>query len=170
MFSFLFIVALCASCLASPTSHSSFSPAVGSGSGTSFSIEKGNERLTGVRLWEIQGSYITGLQLRYGYIWSNRVGRVVGNPHELILFVGEVIVQVSGKYHNSNYIYQLIFVTSRGRSLIVGQPVQFSFNFYAAHPDTELSLLSGRYNTAGITSIAAHWEHFDNPDNSTTNV
>ena len=34
-----------------------------------------------------------------------------------------LMFQVSGKYH-TNYIYQLTFVTSRGRSLITGQPYQ----------------------------------------------
>ncbi|KAL3981083.1 sialic acid binding Ig-like lectin 10 [Sarotherodon galilaeus] len=65
-------------------------------------------------------------------------------------------LSISGKFDN-NYIYQVIFGTSRGRSLIVGQPTQGSFNFYPTHPDAELRLLSGRFNGNGITSLGAHW-------------
>ncbi|KAM7382573.1 hypothetical protein PAMP_002299 [Pampus punctatissimus] len=133
----------------------SYSDAVGGGSGTSFSSE-GQGRITAVRVWEMTNSYITGIQLRYDYIWSPVLGRNLGTTNEIVLFDEEVIVQVSGKYH-SNYIYQLIFVTSKGRSLIVGQPSQTSFNFYPVHPDAELRLLSGRFNNNGITSLAAHW-------------
>ncbi|XP_039974426.1 zymogen granule membrane protein 16-like [Xiphias gladius] len=167
MFSFLFIAVLCASCLAKPALvYYSYSRAVGGGSGTSFSSD-GQGRITGVRVWEINNSYITGIQLRYDYIWSQRLGRTNGHAHELDLFDGEVIFQVSGKYH-TNYIYQLIFVTSRGRSLIVGQPSQSSFNFYPIHADAELITLSGRYNGNGITSLAAHWGVvFINQGNST---
>lgn len=38
-------------------------------------------------------------------------------------------LQISGKYHPSNYIYQLMMVTSKGRILLVGQPTQVQ-NFY----------------------------------------
>ncbi|XP_067458308.1 zymogen granule membrane protein 16-like [Thunnus thynnus] len=156
MFSLLFFAVLCASCLAKPALvHFSYSRAIGGGSGTSFSTE-GQGRITGVRVWERTSAYIAGIQLRYDYIWSSRVGHSVGTANELALFDDEVIVQISGKYH-SNYIYQLIFVTSRGRSLIVGQPTQTSFNFYPIHPDAELRLLSGRSNSNGITSLGAHW-------------
>ncbi|XP_023266213.1 zymogen granule membrane protein 16-like [Seriola lalandi dorsalis] len=156
MLSLLVFAVLCASCLAKPALvHYSYSLAVGGGSGTSFSSE-GEGRITAVRVWETNNAYITGIQLRYEFIWSKKIGRAVGNPQELNLFDGEVIVQISGKYH-SNYIYQVIFVTSRGRSLIVGQPIQNSFNFYPTHMDAELKLLSGRYNSNGITSLGAHW-------------
>ncbi|XP_034058613.1 zymogen granule membrane protein 16-like [Gymnodraco acuticeps] len=77
--------------------------------------------ITGIRLWETSSSYITGLQLRYGFSWGQMVGRELNSVQELILNEGESFIQVSGKYR-SNYIYQLIFVTSSGRSLIVGQP------------------------------------------------
>ncbi|XP_070691963.1 zymogen granule membrane protein 16-like [Pempheris klunzingeri] len=156
MFSFLFFALLCAGCLARPTLvHYSFSRAVGGGSGTSFSTE-GEGRITAVRVWEISNSYITGVQLCYDHIWSPRIGRTFGKAHELVLYDEEVIIQVSGKYH-SNYIYHLIFGTSRGRSLIAGQPYQTSFNFYPVHADAELRMLSGTYNVNGITSLAAHW-------------
>ncbi|XP_036930676.1 zymogen granule membrane protein 16-like isoform X4 [Acanthopagrus latus] len=157
MFFFLIFAVLCTSSVAAPAMvPNSYSVAVGGGSGTSFSTE-GMGRITAIRVWEIPNAYITGIQLRYEYIWSARVGRVYHKAHELILFDNEVIVQVSGKFHPSNYIYQVIFVTSRGRSLVVGQPQQRSFNMYANHVDAELRLLSGRYNGNGITSLAAHW-------------
>ncbi|KAM4530476.1 zymogen granule membrane protein 16-like [Odontesthes bonariensis] len=156
MFSLLFFAALCASCLAKPgLVHYSYSRAVGSGSGESFSSE-GEGRITAVRVWEISNSYITGIQLRYEYTWTPVLGRKVGNANELDLFDGEFIFQISGKYH-TNYIYKLIFVTSKGRTLNVGQPIQKSFNFYPVHPDAELRLLSGRYNGNGITSLGAYW-------------
>ncbi|XP_019946805.2 zymogen granule membrane protein 16 [Paralichthys olivaceus] len=152
MLSVLFFVGLFASCLAKP--NYSFSGSIG-GSGNSFASD-GKGRITAVRVWEIQGQYITGIQLRYDYIWSKVLGRVYGTVNEMPLFDGEAIVQLSGKYH-SNYIYQVIFVTSRGRFLIVGQPYQKSFNFYPTYPDTELRMLSGRTNGNGITSMGAHW-------------
>uniref|UniRef100_A0A8C2Z0A1 Jacalin-type lectin domain-containing protein n=2 Tax=Cyclopterus lumpus TaxID=8103 RepID=A0A8C2Z0A1_CYCLU len=155
MFSFLFFAVLCTSCLAAPLMNYSYSPSVGGGSGTSFATT-GEGRITGIRVYERSSAYICGIQLRYGGIWDELVGG--GNEHlqELELFDGETIVQVSGKYQNS-YIYQIRFVTSRGRSLVAGQPTYNSFNFYANHPDAELKLLSGRFNSAGITSLGAHW-------------
>uniref|UniRef100_A0A668APH3 Jacalin-type lectin domain-containing protein n=1 Tax=Myripristis murdjan TaxID=586833 RepID=A0A668APH3_9TELE len=102
-------------------------------------------------------SVLCSIQLRYGLIWAQRNGRTYNQAHEIELFDGERIIQVSGKYHQSNYIYQLVFVTSRGRSLTVGQPTQHSFNFYTNNPEAELIILSGRYNGNGITSLGAHW-------------
>ncbi|KAM9851513.1 zymogen granule membrane protein 16-like isoform 1-T2 [Aulostomus maculatus] len=169
MFSCLFFAALYVSCQASPiTEHYSYSRAVGGGSGSSFST-KGQGRLTAIRVWEINSQYITGIQLRYNYIWSARVGREVNEPTEIELFDGETIVQVSGKYF-TNYIYQLIFVTSMGRSLIVGQPTQFSFNFYSTNREAELRLLSGRFNGNGITSLGAHWGVVDSEDYNTDSI
>ncbi|XP_029927471.1 zymogen granule membrane protein 16-like [Myripristis murdjan] len=155
--SLLFMAVMWASCLGRPAAESySFSGSVGSGSGTSFT-SSGTGRITAVRVWEVTGSYITGIQLRYGLIWAQRNGRTYNQAHEIELFDGERIIQVSGKYHQSNYIYQLVFVTSRGRSLTVGQPTQHSFNFYTNNPEAELIILSGRYNGNGITSLGAHW-------------
>ncbi|AWO96957.1 putative zymogen granule membrane protein 16-like isoform 3 [Scophthalmus maximus] len=155
MLSLLFCAVLCASCMATPAlEYYSYSRAVGTGSGTSFSTV-GVGSITAIRVWEVQNNYIAGIHLRYDYIWSKMIGRTYGTVNELRLFDGERIVQVSGKYYS--YIQQLIFVTSRGRTLTVGQPSQFSFNFYPTHPDAELKLLSGRVNTAGITSLGAHW-------------
>nr|XP_057909812.1 zymogen granule membrane protein 16-like [Doryrhamphus excisus]XP_057909813.1 zymogen granule membrane protein 16-like [Doryrhamphus excisus]XP_057909814.1 zymogen granule membrane protein 16-like [Doryrhamphus excisus]XP_057909815.1 zymogen granule membrane protein 16-like [Doryrhamphus excisus] len=157
MFSYLLLSMLCATSLTQPVQdYYSFSPTVGSGSGTSFMTE-GVGKITAVRVWEQSGSYITGIQFRYDHIWTNLVGRIVGQPQEMMLHGGEKIVQVSGKYYTSNYIYQLIFVTSTGRSLISGQPSQTSFNFYPIYPEAELRLVSGRSNGFGITALGAHW-------------
>ncbi|XP_036411169.1 zymogen granule membrane protein 16-like [Megalops cyprinoides] len=160
----LSILGLCLLCGSSwalyKPQYYSYSAAVGGGSGTSYASD-GEGRITAVRVWEISGSYITGFQLRYEYAWSPRYGREVGTPLEMSLFEGEAIVQVSGKYNPSNYIYQLVFVTSRGRSFIVGQPVGTSFNFYPVHSESELRFLSGRFNGNGITSMGAHWAMVD---------
>ncbi|XP_071781570.1 zymogen granule membrane protein 16-like [Centroberyx gerrardi] len=157
MFAFLFLAVMCASCLAKPVAeYYSFSVPVGSGSGTAFS-STGDGRITGIRIWEISSAYITGIQLRYGYIWSELLGRQHGEELQIDLHDGEAIIQISGKYYVANYIYQVAFVTNRGRSLTAGQPTQTSFNFYPTHPDTELRMLSGRFNGHGITSLGAHW-------------
>ncbi|XP_054638140.1 zymogen granule membrane protein 16-like isoform X1 [Dunckerocampus dactyliophorus] len=186
MFLYLLLSMLCATLLAQQPvqDYYSFSPTVGSGSGTSF-MTKGIGRITAVRVWEQTGSYITGIQFRYDHIWTNLVGRNVGEPQEIMLHSGEKIIQVSGKYYSVNYIYQLIFVTSTGRTLICGQPTQVmiiatvcfflhyihlhspmltfdavlqgSFNFYPIYPEAELRLLSGRSNGVGITALGAHW-------------
>ncbi|KAI3360795.1 hypothetical protein L3Q82_013028 [Scortum barcoo] len=146
--------------------HFSYSASVGSGGGSSFSTE-GEGRITAVRVWEIPNAYITGIQLRYDSIWSAKVGREHGTAQELNLFDEEVIIQIAGKYHD--YIYQLWIKTSRGRSLIIGQPTQNSFNFYPVHKDGELLLLSGRFNGNGITSLAAHWGVVYMEQNGNTN-
>ncbi|XP_059911167.1 sialic acid-binding Ig-like lectin 14 isoform X2 [Gadus macrocephalus] len=134
----------------------SYSPALGSGRGTPF-VTSGEGSITGVKVWEHPGNYIAGLQLRYGTRWDRLIGRAVHAPLRLDLFEGETITQVSGKYHTSHYIYQLIFGTSSGRSLIAGQPVLKSFNFYPEHEEAELRILSGRFDGGGITSLGAHW-------------
>ncbi|XP_060937842.1 zymogen granule membrane protein 16-like [Limanda limanda] len=155
MLSRLFFVGLFASCLVKPnTAVYSFSGSVGGGGIPFTSPAKG--RITWIRVWEIPSAYITGIQLRHQYIWSKVFGRAYGPVLEMSLFDGEGIVQVSGKYH-SNYIYQLIFITSRGRSLTAGQPALKSFNFYPTHPESELRMLSGHHNGHGITSLGAHW-------------
>ncbi|MEQ2192945.1 hypothetical protein XENOCAPTIV_020368, partial [Xenoophorus captivus] len=85
------------------------------------------------------------------------VGYVSGEPQELELFEGERIIQVSGKY--THYIQSLIFVTSNGRSLRVGEASGHSFNMYPTHPDAELRFLSGSVS-GPPTSIQAHWAIF----------
>ncbi|XP_017285189.1 zymogen granule membrane protein 16 [Kryptolebias marmoratus] len=144
--------------------HYSFSPAVGGGGGNSFSIT-GEGRITAIRVWEIYNNYIYGFQLRYEGIWSPTVGYITGEPKELELYEDERIVQISGKYNN--YIQSLIFVTSMGRSLHVGQPSGHSFNMYPTHRDAELRFISGRVNGAP-TSLQAHWAIFNSVSSSSS--
>uniref|UniRef100_UPI0037E990DD zymogen granule membrane protein 16-like n=1 Tax=Semicossyphus pulcher TaxID=241346 RepID=UPI0037E990DD len=154
MISYLSVALLSLCCLASsyPVPYS-YSSAVGSGRGNSFTIQGG--KVTAIRVWERPGSYITSLQLCYDNIWSAKIGPEGGTLHELELFKNERIVQISGK-HNS-YIYELIFVTSGNRFLRVGQPSGNSFNFYASDKLAGLRMLSGRFNGLGITLLGAHW-------------
>uniref|UniRef100_A0AAX7SHH5 Uncharacterized protein n=1 Tax=Astatotilapia calliptera TaxID=8154 RepID=A0AAX7SHH5_ASTCA len=88
----------------------------------------------------------------YHNSWADVVGRIYGTPQELELFDGELFAYILDLWKiDNNYIYQVIFGTSRGRSLIVSQPTQGSFNFYPPHPDAELRLLSRRLSGNGIT-------------------
>ncbi|XP_012725903.2 zymogen granule membrane protein 16 isoform X1 [Fundulus heteroclitus] len=154
---YIAVFALLVACALADDSHYSFSQSVGGGGGTSYSVT-GEGRITAVRVWEVYSNYIYGFQLRYGDDWTPVIGYVSGQPHELQLFEGERIVQISGKY--THYIQSLIFATSLGRSLHVGQPAGHSFNMYATHPDAELRFLSGM--TSGLpTSLQAHWAIFD---------
>ena len=77
--------------------------------------------------------------------------------HEWIIFPDETIVQISGKYNPSNYIYELIFVTNKGRMFKVGQPTGTSFNIFPAESNQVLQLISGRTDNNALTAIAAHW-------------
>ncbi|KAM9838200.1 zymogen granule membrane protein 16-like isoform 2-T2 [Aulostomus maculatus] len=139
--------------------HYSFSPPVGSGSGSRYSLT-GEGRITAVRVWEAYSNYIYGFQFRYGFVWSEVAGRTYGTAVEMELYPGEAIMQVSGKF--AHYLQSVVFTTSRGRTLSAGQASGYSFNMYPRHPDAELRFLSGRVHGA-ITSIACHWAAVD-PD------
>ncbi|XP_077599096.1 zymogen granule membrane protein 16-like [Stigmatopora nigra] len=139
----------------------SFSVPVGSGKGTSYAIQ-GSGRITGIRVWENYNGHITGIQLRYGYMWSEMAGYARGNVQEMLLYENEVIVQVAGKYtHN---IQSLVFSTNMSRSLSAGQPSGHSFNMYPHTKKAELRFISGRQQN-GITSIGAHWGVFTDHKN-----
>ncbi|XP_008290604.1 zymogen granule membrane protein 16 [Stegastes partitus] len=153
MLCWVLVLLLAASVQADEEPHFSYSPAVGSASGAESTLT-GNGRITAVRVWSGYSSFIFGLQLRFGAIWSQLIGRKVGDFCEMELFEGEAIVQVSGKY--GRFIQQLVFVTSRGRFLMAGQPSYHSFNMYPAHQDAELVFVSTRYRGA-LTAFAAHW-------------
>ncbi|XP_076006324.1 zymogen granule membrane protein 16-like [Genypterus blacodes] len=141
-----------------------YSPAVGRGTGTTFSTGA-DGCITAIRVWERANAYISGFQLRYNQIWSPVCGVAFANPQEIELWEGETIVQVSGKYNPSNYVYMVVFVTSKGRFLTAGQPFKVSFNFYSTNPDTELRMLSGCFDRNGITSLGAHWGSENNGNN-----
>ncbi|XP_024154240.1 zymogen granule membrane protein 16-like [Oryzias melastigma] len=140
----------------------SYSPSVGSGSGSSYTLT-GEGRITAVRVWEYYRGHIYGIQFRYGYTWSNIAGYTYGAPQQMELYDGEAIVQISGKY--SHYLQTIIFVTNRGRSLYAGQPSGTSFNMYPEHQESELVFISGRYH-GGISSMGAHWAVVDPSLNS----
>uniref|UniRef100_A0A8C5CXD1 Zymogen granule membrane protein 16-like n=1 Tax=Gadus morhua TaxID=8049 RepID=A0A8C5CXD1_GADMO len=129
MLSFLFFAAAWVACLAKSNQYYSYSPALGSGSGTPFS-SKEEGSITGVKVWENPNSHITGIQLRHGTKWGHLNGRVTTSEERLDLFVGEAIIQVSGKFNPKDRICQLIFETSMGRALIAGQPIQVLFHLF----------------------------------------
>uniref|UniRef100_A0A3B3Z918 Jacalin-type lectin domain-containing protein n=1 Tax=Periophthalmus magnuspinnatus TaxID=409849 RepID=A0A3B3Z918_9GOBI len=66
------------------------------------------------------------IQVRYGGIWSERVGSETGQMQEILLEDDEAVIQVSGKYGLN--IQWLVFVTNKGRSLYSGQPTGWSFD------------------------------------------
>ncbi|KAJ8290776.1 hypothetical protein GJAV_G00017370 [Gymnothorax javanicus] len=134
----------------------SFSPSVGRGNGNSFATE-GEGAITGVKVWESSSAYIRGLQLQFNGKWAAIHGRSLNEEHEFLLFDNEAIVQILGKANPSNFIYQLMFVTNRGRIFMVGQPVGTSFNHSPTYWGSELMKISGRADGNGITAIAAHW-------------
>uniref|UniRef100_A0A3P8TVP4 Jacalin-type lectin domain-containing protein n=1 Tax=Amphiprion percula TaxID=161767 RepID=A0A3P8TVP4_AMPPE len=131
----------------------SYSPFRGSTLGEETTL-RGRGRITAIRMWSGYNSFIFGIQFRFGPIWSRTVGSKVGVLQEIQLFEGEYIIQVSGKY--GRYIQQLIFVTSRGRFLIAGQPTFQSFNMFPERKDAELIFIGVRFQRA-LTAIAAHW-------------
>ncbi|XP_055067286.2 zymogen granule membrane protein 16-like [Misgurnus anguillicaudatus] len=143
----------------------SYSPEAGDGSGVMYSSEN-DGRITGIRVWEYPSEYIAGIQLQYNGNWTDLICAIYGTPMEMTLSDNEYIMEVAGKY-GPGYVYEIMFVTSRGRSLKVGQPYGTSFNFFPTHDGSELRLLSGRHNGYGITSIGAHWAVY-NTDSSVT--
>ncbi|XP_056449301.1 prostatic spermine-binding protein-like [Gadus chalcogrammus] len=156
MISILLFAAAWVACLAQSNEFASYSPAVGSGLGTPF-LSSGEGIITGVKVWEVPNSHIAGIQLRHDNNWGVLLGLVSPNELSIDLFEGETITQVSGKFNPEDLICQLIFETSMGRALIAGQPIQVSFNFYPQHMEEELRMLSGTFDTIGITSLGAHW-------------
>ncbi|KAM8767885.1 zymogen granule membrane protein 16-like [Acanthopagrus schlegelii] len=157
---------LATSTLAASQLHYSFSPAVGSGSGASYSIT-GDGRITAIRVWEHTGNLVYGIQFRYGFIWSPAVGHRYGTPMEMELYDGEAIIQVSGKYNH--YVQSVVFTTNRGRTLHAGHPSGFSFNMYPTSPEAELCFISGRVHGA-LTSIATHWAVVQSPIQSSNST
>lgn len=136
---------------------SSISSEVGTGGGTAFSSSGPhvNGHITGLKVWELVSNCITGIQIKYGDVWSPVYGLTSGQVQELHLYANESIIQVSGKHND--YVYQLAFVTNMGRQLIAGQPSGWSFNFYPEYPVAELRYVGGRFNSKGITSMGFHW-------------
>uniref|UniRef100_A0A8C8S6P5 Jacalin-type lectin domain-containing protein n=1 Tax=Pelusios castaneus TaxID=367368 RepID=A0A8C8S6P5_9SAUR len=141
----------------------SFSGEYGVASGTPFSYS-GPHRwgpITAFRLWEFPHYYIYGY-LQFAYRWGETYGPQQGNMHEVTLFPGERITQVSGKFYK--YICQLIISTSQGRIFFFGQPRGTSFNAYPSDRKQVLSFFSGHQNRRGITGLAMHWAEPDRQD------
>uniref|UniRef100_A0A3P9I8N5 Jacalin-type lectin domain-containing protein n=2 Tax=Oryzias latipes TaxID=8090 RepID=A0A3P9I8N5_ORYLA len=157
MLSAVLLALLAVSAAASEGPEYSYSPDVGSGSGSSYTLT-GMGRITAIRIWETYSNYVTGIQFRYGYVWSDVAGYLSGAPMEIQLFKGEAIVQISGKY--SNYLQYVVFTTNRGRFVQAGQPSGNSFNMYPKHSRAELVFISGRH-AGPITSLGAHWAVVD---------
>uniref|UniRef100_A0A8C8VKN2 Jacalin-type lectin domain-containing protein n=1 Tax=Pelusios castaneus TaxID=367368 RepID=A0A8C8VKN2_9SAUR len=136
----------------------SYSGEYGSAVGTSFSYS-GDHLLgpiTAFRIWEYSNSFIKAVQFQYAGKWSKTYGYEQGTYHEVTLFPGEDITQVSGKHHT--YVYQLIFITSHGRIFFFGQPAGESFNAVPLEHGNSLAFISGHHNGVGITGIAMHWD------------
>uniref|UniRef100_A0A8C0G1F9 Jacalin-type lectin domain-containing protein n=1 Tax=Chelonoidis abingdonii TaxID=106734 RepID=A0A8C0G1F9_CHEAB len=94
------------------------------------------------------------LQFQFDGTWSKTFGYEQGKDHEVTLFRGEEITQISGK--NSTYVFQLIFSTNRGRIFFFGQPAGESFNAYPLEQGKVLALVSGHHNE--LNSIWANGE------------
>ncbi|XP_032635026.2 zymogen granule membrane protein 16-like [Chelonoidis abingdonii] len=137
----------------------SYSGEYGSAVGTSFSypIVIPWHPITAFRVWEHPSSFIAALQFQFDGTWSKTFGYEQGKDHEVTLFRGEEITQISGK--NSTYVFQLIFSTNRGRIFFFGQPAGESFNAYPLEQGKVLALVSGHHNEAGITGIRMQWRH-----------
>ncbi|XP_065126221.1 zymogen granule membrane protein 16-like [Paramisgurnus dabryanus] len=97
----------------------SYSVGVGDGGGTEFSTAH-EGLITGLRIWEYPGNYITGIQMKYDSNWTDLIGSGYGNQQELEIYDKEFISQISGKYYGG-YIYELMFVINTGRSFKVGR-------------------------------------------------
>ncbi|XP_043943143.1 zymogen granule membrane protein 16-like [Protopterus annectens] len=136
---------------------SSYSGEYGVGGGTAFTHSgvHMSGTITALRIRE-STSYVVGIQVRYGNVWSNYEGNQGGTLHEINLYPGEYINQVSGK--QNSYIAQLIFVTNLGRMFHFGQPSGTCFNSFPIYRNTILRYISGRHNGGVITAIAFHYD------------
>ncbi|XP_034624228.1 zymogen granule membrane protein 16-like [Trachemys scripta elegans] len=136
----------------------SYSGEFGSAAGTSFSYSGDHfwGPITAFRVWEQPSGYIKALQFQFAGTWSKTYGYEEGKHHEVTLFHGEEITQISGKH--STYIYQLIFFTNYRRTFFFGQPAGESFNAFPLEQGNVLAFITGHHNGAGITGIGMHWD------------
>ncbi|XP_044870447.1 zymogen granule membrane protein 16-like [Mauremys mutica] len=137
----------------------SYSGEYGSAVGTSFSYSGDHiwGPITAFRVWEHPSSFIKALQFQFAGTWSKTYGYEQGNHHEVTLFPGEEITQISGKH--STYVFQLIFSTNHGRTFFFGQPAGESFNAVPLEQGNVLAFVTGHHNGVGITGIGMHWDH-----------
>ncbi|KAM7329360.1 zymogen granule membrane protein 16 [Alexandromys fortis] len=158
MLAIILLALLCASASgnAIQSRSSSYSGEYGGKGGKRFT-HSGNQLdgpITAIRV-RSNSLYITGIQVRYGTVWSEYVGGKLGDMEEIFLHPGESVIQVSGKYRY--YVKQLIFVTDKGRYLPFGKDSGTSFNAVPLHPNTVLRFISGR-SGAALDSISLHWD------------
>ncbi|XP_067421811.1 zymogen granule membrane protein 16-like [Emydura macquarii macquarii] len=153
----LTVILVLANSAAENEDRHSISGEFGSAAGTSFSYSGPHlwGPITAFRVWEYPYYYIYGIQLQFAHRWSESYGLQRGTKHEVTLFRGERITQVSGKH--STYIYQLIISTSHKRIFFFGQPYGTCFNALPLDRTDVLSFLSGHHNGAGITGLMMHW-------------
>uniref|UniRef100_A0A8C0FZQ5 Jacalin-type lectin domain-containing protein n=1 Tax=Chelonoidis abingdonii TaxID=106734 RepID=A0A8C0FZQ5_CHEAB len=97
------------------------------------------------------------LQFQFRGMWSKTYGYEQGKDHEVTLFPGEEITQISRKH--STYVFQLIFSTNYGRIFFFGQPAWESFNAVPLEQGNVLAFVTGHHNGVGIMGIGMHWHH-----------
>ncbi|KAJ3597888.1 hypothetical protein NHX12_001404 [Muraenolepis orangiensis] len=112
MLSILFFTAAWVACLAKSHEYYFYSPAVGLGSGTPFS-SSGIGAITGVKVWELSNSYITGIQLRNHTKWGHVMGRVTTSEVRMDLFEGEAIIQMSFNFYPTHSEAELRLLSGR---------------------------------------------------------
>ena len=95
---------------------------------TVFNTGWGNKSCTSSFLFRLSKCNLHQTIFAHHFAWVHLFIYWRRNTLTTVLMCSHCLSQVSGKFHPSNYIYQVIFVTSRGRSLVVGQPQQvFTF-------------------------------------------
>ncbi|XP_077674968.1 zymogen granule membrane protein 16-like, partial [Eretmochelys imbricata] len=136
----------------------SYSGEYGSAVGTSFSYSGDHlwGPITAFRVWEYPSKFIKALQFQFAGTWSKMYRPEQGKHHEVTLFRGEEIMQISGKH--STYVYQLIFSTSHGRTFFFSQSAGESFNAVRLEQGNVLAFVTGHHNGVGITGIGMHWD------------
>ncbi|XP_034526028.1 zymogen granule membrane protein 16-like [Ailuropoda melanoleuca] len=157
MLTIALLALLCASASANAIQarSSSYNGEYGGGGGQRFSHSTNQLEgpITAIRI-RFNRHYITGLQVRYGKVWSDYVGGTDGDLADIFLHPGESVIQVSGKYYD--YLRKLVFVTDKGRYLPFGEDVGTNFSAVPLYPNAVLRFISGRASTL-IHAIGLHW-------------
>ncbi|KAM9305370.1 zymogen granule membrane protein 16-like [Gastrophryne carolinensis] len=145
-------------CLAAAQQRgSSFSGEFGGGGGKRFS-QSGNQLDGPITGFRVRSNYlfITGMQVRYGKMWSEYQGGRQGNLDEILLFPGEHIVQVTGKH--IAYLHQISFITNKHRTFDFGNGSGTKFTAAPLYPNTVLRYISGSSGIY-INAIGLHWNY-----------
>ncbi|KAJ7314085.1 hypothetical protein JRQ81_006019 [Phrynocephalus forsythii] len=101
--------------------------------------------------------YIFSIQVRYGDSWSNTEGSEVGSPSSTELFLGEGLVQVTGRF--GSYVEYLAFRTNLGRLVAFGPSAGSGMTFDAEplFPNSVLRYVSGRSGSL-VNALGFHWD------------